>query len=237
MQPPSRRIQFAHFLNHTVSELHFRLVEILQTCEASQKDFTQGAPRVKDQGPLINYQFSAFSSLVQTIKDVLPVITNMDVTWSSFSDIRHMQFMQAVRNAVTHDGNPVINGWIDGRFYVICDFVRLDRKGNPVQVVVPTEDIATVVIQFADDLCTCLSDMISYQRGDRSLRGALYGAEFFDEAINHPAVPEFAQRLYAESERAAVETNESDPIEHALNKLDVLQIYLRRVEADGLSHA
>jgi hypothetical protein len=212
--------------------MRFRLSELGNVCQNSRHRFEAGDPPASGDGRLVNFHFAAFSSLVQTIKDILPVVSGQELTWSGISDVRHMRFMHAVRNAITHDGNPVVNLWADGRFYIACDFVRLDSRGKPVEFKAPAEDIETLAVQFTDDLCSYLRSVLSPLRGNQALSGPLYGAEFFDNAINHPAVPVFAKNLYAGADRSAVEQSRADPVTELLSELSALASY-----CDAQGHA
>lgn len=222
MQKSSRRLQFAHFLAHKVRETRFRFLEVSDICQESRRRFVAQQAQAQGDGQLINYRFAAFSSLVQTIKDIIPVVLERDVSWSSLSKIRHLQFVQSIRNAITHDGNPVINLWVDGRYYVACDFVRLGQKQKPIEVKAPSEDIHTIVLQFTEDLCSYLHSVFSRFLGDQSLVGPLYGQEFFTKAINHSAIPEFAQGLYWESYDSNFKPASSEPLSEVLEELDSL---------------
>jgi len=224
---PTRRVQFAYFLLHKVRETKFRLSELLNVCQASRRRFDAKRPNPEGGSQIVNFHFAAFSSLVQTIKDILPVVSERKVAWSDLSDIRHAQFMREVRNAITHDGNPVINLWADGRYYVACDFVRLNEKQQPARVRAPVEDIETIVIQFTSDLCSHLRNQVLPLLGQEALAGPMYGLEFFENAINHPAVPEFARRLYAEADRSTLQPEVGDPVAEVLSELDALLSYCR----------
>src|SRR5690348_17328065 len=118
MRQVSRRHQFGHFLLYKIQEVRFRLSELLELCSQSRRRFAVNDPDAAGSGRVLNYHFGAFSSLVQTIKDILPVVACRAISWSDLSAIRHAEFMHSVRNAITHDGNPVINMWIEGRYYV-----------------------------------------------------------------------------------------------------------------------
>ena len=222
MLQPTRRVQFAHFLLHKVRELRFRLSELLDVCQTSRRRFSVQDPTASSDCRLVNFHFSAFSSLIQTIKDILPVVAGHEVTWSDLAKVRHMQFMQAVRNAMTHDGNPVINLWSEGRYYVARDILRLGQDQKPIRIQAPAEDVETLVIRFTAELCVHLRDTVLLNLKNEALKGPLYGVEFFDSAVDHPAVPEFARRLYAEADRSAPEMNEDDPVAEILTELDVL---------------
>ncbi|NYF20264.1 hypothetical protein HDC36_001725 [Xanthomonas sp. JAI131] len=219
---PTRRTQSAYFLLHKTREIRFRLSELLNVCETSRWRFAKNEPPIEGGGQLVNFHFSALSSIVQTIKDLIPVISEKTVTWTDLSNIRHMQFMHSARNAITHDGNPVVNMWADGRYYIAIDFLRLDRNQNPVSVKAPLEDIETLSIQFTMDLCSYLKEMISPLLESPALTGPLYGAEFFDNAIKHPAVPEFVRRLYAETDRPSIDLMDGNPVTEVLTELNSL---------------
>lgn len=222
MATPTRRVQFTHFLLYKIRETRFRLSELLNFCQASRRLFAANQPEPEGGSRVVNFHFSAFSSLFQTIKDVLPVVSDQVVTWAGLSDIRHAQFMHAVRNAITHDGNPIINMWIEGKYYVACNFVRVDQHQKAVQVQAPAEDIETLATQFTLDLCSYLHAVVRPLAGNEALTGPLYGSEFFEAAIDHPAVPEFARHLHVEIDHSAVQLETNDLIGEVLSELDAL---------------
>lgn len=227
MLQPSRRVQFACFLLNKVRETRYRLSELLNVCQSSRRRFVAREPRAEGSGQTVNFHFSAFASIVQTIKDILPVVSDRKVAWSELSDVRHVQFMHAIRNAITHDGNPVINLWIDGRYYVACDFIRFTQNQVPVRVLAPKEDIETLVIQFTSDLCSHLKSAVYPLLGSSALTGPMYGAEFFDEAIKHSAVPDFARRAYSEASGSTSQVDAGDPLVEVLSELESLAHFCR----------
>jgi hypothetical protein len=216
-----RRSQFSHFLNHKIGELKHRLAQVLEICTESQQRFnTKQEPREGESREL-NYRFAAFSSLVQTLKDILPVLTDQAISWSSLKHVRHMEFIKQSRNAITHDGNPVINMWADGCYYVACDFVRLDQHGKPELVKAPTKDVATICLEFTLDFTSEIRRVTKPLIGLQGLASPLYGSEFFDQAILHPAVPEFARELYRNTTKQA-ESSDSCPLNETCEVLDSL---------------
>jgi hypothetical protein len=191
----SKRLQFAHALTHAVRETVFRLDQLLEACVSSRARFEAGKASLDGEGRTVNFHFAAFAAVVQTFKDVLPVVGDGQIKWADFETIQHMEFMQSIRNAITHDGTPVINGWIDGRFYVICDFVRMGQGGKPVLIRAPEQDIATLAVDFAVGLSATITVAIGKLGDLAALEGPVYGEEFFRAAARHPAVPEFARPL------------------------------------------
>ena len=229
MRQSSRRLQFTHFLVDKVREIRFRFLEINEVCQESRVRFLAQQEQPQGNGQLVNYRFAAFSSLIQTIKDIHPIVFELNISWSSLSHIRHFQFMHSIRNAITHDGNSVINLWVDGRYYVACDFVRLGQNQKPVMVKVPTEDIHTIILEFTEDLCSYLYNACSQFLGDESLVGPLYGQEFFSSAINHSAIPQFAKCLYGELGDSDFQQVSSEPLSEALEELGSLAALCREV--------
>ena len=152
--------QAAHFLAHKVQEFNFRLSELLSVTEESSRRFAAKTGDAPKAGRLVNFHFSALSTLVQTFKDLLPAMTGSRVSWNQLANVRHLEFLRDVRNAITHDGNPVINMWVDGRFYVGADFVRQDQRGHPVLIRAPQKDIHALVLEFAEDFCTYLRAVV-----------------------------------------------------------------------------
>ncbi|WP_335923943.1 hypothetical protein [Shewanella indica] len=218
----TRRSQFTYFLLYKTQEIKFRLEELLIVCQSSRQRFNAGERPTKGDGKLVNFHFSAFASLVQTIKDVMPVITEKTISWTDMSEIRYMDFMHSIRNVITHDGHPVINLWVDGRYYIACNFIRLNQYKKPVEVKAPSEDIETLVLKFTIDLISYLQKVISPLLEEQVLLRPLYGEEFFDNAIKHPAIPEFAKNLYSEADRVEIRKRAGDPATEVLAELAML---------------
>jgi hypothetical protein len=215
----SKQSQFAHFMLHKVRETRFRMTELLDVCESSRQNFILKKPTSDGEGARVNYHFAALSSLIQTLKDVLPVMSGEAVTWSSLSAVRHIVFMRAVRNAITHDGNPVINLWVDGRFYVACDFLRIDQHGAKVLVTAPADDLAKVSLEFAIDLSDQLRTHIEPLIGRAALTAPMYGVEFFAKASQHPAIPAFAEPLLSEFDWSAIPAQTKDTASEIIAEL------------------
>ena len=207
-----RQAQFAHALLHTVRELRFRTNELLMVCTLSRERFIAFPSESQTNGRLVNFRFAAFSSLLQTFKDVLPVVAGPEFIWPSMAGVRHIAFMQSIRNAITHDGNPVINGWIEGRFYVISDFIRIGQGGRPVSVTAPVQDIGTLALEFTVDFATAIQEHVEPLVGVPSLSEPLYGEEFFGAAINHPAVPAFAKELVLAADLKTTSQAQQGPV-------------------------
>jgi hypothetical protein len=219
-----RRTQFAHFLTYKLGELEHWLREVIEICDKSQQLFLGGSKDASGGARQLNYRFAAFASLTQTFKDVLSVVSDTKISWRELDSVRHMFFLQQIRNAITHDGNPVINMWADGRFYIAVDFVRLDNRMQPARIAVPTTDIGTLSLEFTVDLCRHIKATIEPFTGSEWFAEPLYGAEFYLEAVNHPAVPNFARDLIPK-DQIWPEFAGPNPLLAAIEKLDELASY------------
>lgn len=222
IQLAKRKSQFAHFLNHKISELKYRLLQVLEVCDESEQRFKNQQKKLKGEGKELNYRFTAFASLVQTFKDILPVITDQKVSWASLNNVKHIDFMRKSRNAITHDGNPIINMWADGKYYIACAFARLNNSGNLELIKAPPEDIATICIEFTFDLAARIRQMIEPLVEVKEFAFPMYDIEFFGEAILHPAIPKFARKLFQDNAKQSNQTSINNPLIEVCEVLDSL---------------
>ncbi|MCQ8118976.1 hypothetical protein [Methylomonas rosea] len=221
----NRKAQFAHFLKHKIGEYRFRLSEVLEVSDRSLNTFNSKLPQNNSDGRLLTYAFSAMTSQVQTIKDIVPVLLDREVPWSEYKNVRHMDFVAGARNAITHDGNPIIDLWVDGKYYVASPFLRIGARGETITVVPPTEDLATVSLEFTHDFSAKLLELVEGTANDPSILKPIYGREYFEEAMRHPAIPEFARDLYAESDKTEHDKNDPSRLEILLSDLNGLISY------------
>ncbi|MEE9309579.1 MAG: hypothetical protein V3U64_01020 [Cocleimonas sp.] len=192
-----RQNQFIHYLEHTIREFEFRLTEVIDLCDESLKCFNTSSPKTKDNtGSKINYAFSAFVGLLQTLKDVLPIVLDENVIWSDLDSVRHLQFMKQCRNSITHDGMPIINLWAEGKFYIACDFYRVNNQGKTELVYAPEQDIATICKEFSIDFISLIKGLIDNRLSLLNSCTPLYDKHFTGLAMNHPAIPDFARKLH-----------------------------------------
>ncbi|MHB8149521.1 MAG: hypothetical protein ACYDIB_05120 [Desulfobulbia bacterium] len=222
----NRRAQFAHFLEHKICEYHFLLSEFIIICDRSLENFNTKHEQLEGDGKLINYRFSALASQVQTLKDIVPVLVDKTVAWSDFADVRHTDFMHGARNAMTHDGNPLVNLWVDGKYYVAGPFVRYDTiKKKTIKVTPPLVDVKTSTLEFTNDLAIKIHKLIESVASEPEIALPVYGIEFFDKAIQHPAIPQFAKELYVSSDKSAVNEQDHSRVVKIKTELDTLLAY------------
>ncbi|TQP01929.1 hypothetical protein [Vibrio cholerae] len=197
-----RQNQFLHYLGNTLSELEYRLNEILTLCNRSTEQYRNGNSELKGQE--LNFAFSAFSGQLQTIKDVLPVISGNEISWAMLGEVKHAKFIKGCRNAITHDGQQVINMWIEGKYYVACDFYRVTSKGGEI-IIAPSEDIATICIEFTLGLIDLVKQCLDSLVYDLSESQPLYNVRFYDAAIRHPAIGDSVRKMYVDADKSNLE--------------------------------
>lgn len=220
----TRKSQFALHLTNKVGELSYFLEQISNICEQSRQRFESKEGQIDGQGQLLNYQFSAFTALAQTLKDILPVLTDNSVSWGGLAHIRHIDFIKQARNAITHDGNSIITLWSDGRYYVPCDIYRIDDKGNAQIVRAPTLDIGLICSEFTFDLSVELLRIIEPLIDQSEFSIPPFGFEFFDQAIMHPAVSAEVRQIYLSSIAPNRQIPTSSSISNTCDALEKLKV-------------
>jgi len=214
----------AHFVSGKVKEMRYHLSVVVAACDQSLGLFSGDQPVAPENSQAVVFGFSAFANTVQTLKDAAHTVTGERLAWSKLGRIRHGPFMRHARNAATHDGNPVVSAWVDGRYFVPGPIVRLDDGGRVVEVDAPGEDVRTVCLEFTRDFCGLLREAFSTAVGAPALAGASFNITELEEAIAESSVvPDFAKQLFASSrdeiERSlAVSTH--DPVANALSELE-----------------
>lgn len=137
----------------------FFLNKIADDCLDSYGRFLANKETISNRG--INYNFSAYANTLQSLKDALETSLKIKITWADlYKDNDYCEFIKQSRNAMTHDGSPIINMWSDGLFYVPADIFRLGTKSKPEIIKAPTENILTVCLKFSDLLMEWLKKLI-----------------------------------------------------------------------------
>ena len=156
-------------------------------------------------------------------------MTNKQLAWSEIDQLRHGSFMKNVRNAATHDGNPVISGWADGLYFVPAKIIRIDGAGKIIEIPAPTEDVRAICLDFAKDFCHLLLNKLAAAESLEHLKGSRFTIEEVDDAFaNSAIIPAFAQEIYArdrEKIEAALKEVKHDPIADAVRELGVVIQY------------
>ncbi|RMQ31132.1 hypothetical protein ALP86_103165 [Pseudomonas amygdali pv. mori] len=225
----------ANYFAGKVKELHFQLAIVINGCDQSLKIFTRGDEISRGNNRAVLYGFSAFTNVIQTLKDSVKTVTNEQLDWSKISLLRHGSFMHNVRNAATHDGNPVINGWADGRYFIATKIIRLDARNKIVEVPAPIEDVRAICLEFAKDFCHLLRETLLAAEIVDDLKESMFDIAAVEEAFaNSTLIPDFARELLANTRdelKNSLKEIKYDPIADAIRELDVAIQYCDSVTA------
>ncbi len=140
------RLWVSSFFKSKVKEFNFFLRSVVECCDQSMDRFHKGQQSNEQTESRIVYTFSAFSNTVQSLKDSGSTFLKPKIVWSDIEGLRHGTFIWLSRNAATHDGNPVISGWADGRYFVPKDIHRFDSSGKLIEIPAPTVDVPNFVL-------------------------------------------------------------------------------------------
>lgn len=202
---------------------------IVAGCDRSLNLFKNGSEVPPTNSQAVTYGFSALTNVIQTLKDAFKTVTNKQLAWSEIDQLRHGSFMKNVRNAATHDGNPVISGWADGLYFVPAKIIRIDGAGKIIEIPAPTEDVRAICLDFAKDFCHLLLNKLAAAESLEHLKGSRFTIEEVDDAFaNSAIIPAFAQEIYArdrEKIEAALKEVKHDPIADAVRELGVVIQY------------
>lgn len=218
------RRHVANFIDGKLKELQYHLDTIISGCDNSLHLFSRGLQVPSKTNQAVVFGFSAFANVVQTLKDATKIVTGMQLPWSAIEKLRHGTFMRHARNAATHDGNPVVSAWIDGRYHVPRNIIRVDDRGEECTIVAPTEDIRTLCLEFAEDLCLLVRETLLRTEEVASLNGASVSMAELEEAVTESQVmPEFAKRLFERHQQeiaTKLSSIEHNPIDQAIDSIE-----------------
>lgn len=217
------RLFVANYFSGKVKELCFQLAIIVAGCDQSLNLFKNEKEVSAVNSRAVIYGFSAFTNVIQALKDAVKTVTNKQLHWSAIEGLRHGSFMRNARNAATHDGNPIISGWADGLYFVPAKIIRLDGNAQIVETPAPAEDVRTICAEFTNDFCQLLRDKLISAQSVSHLKGSLFNISDLDATFESIIIPEFARKLFAqdrEAIKAALKEIKHDPISAAVNELD-----------------
>ncbi|MGB5778156.1 MAG: hypothetical protein WBH10_03660 [Allopontixanthobacter sediminis] len=218
----------ANHFKGKVKELDYQLMTLVDACDHSLALFTASAETAAGNGAAVTYSFSALANVVQTMKDAVKTVTGHQLNWSDINALRHGAFLHAARNAITHDGNPVVSAWADGRYYVPAKIIRIGRQGEIITIDPPLDDIRTVCLAFASDFCGLVSNALTGVVGEPDLAGSIFDIadldEFFAESL---IIPDSVKAIFASNRDQVVAEMEStihDPTSDTITMLAELAL-------------
>lgn len=217
------RLWVSSFFNFKIGEFEFFLRAIIECCDESMTRYLGGEQSDMQKERRVVYFFSAFTNAVQTLRDAGSTFLEPKIAWKDIRALRHGNFIYLSRNAATHDGNPVISGWADGRYFVPHDIERFDSKGELVNIPAPDKDIAQVCLEFTYDFCGLLADRLaSLKSAQRPMTNIAVIERMF---MSSPMVPEFARDLFKQNKAAierAISQMEFDPARRTAESLSAI---------------
>lgn len=219
----------ANFVSGKVEELRFHLGCVVNACDETLRLFKDQKPTPNEIHRAVVYGFSALANGVQTLKDAIQTATGNALPWSSIESLRHGVFMYGARNAVTHDGNPVISAWADGRYFVPAEICRIGDRGKLITIPAPTADVRTLCLEFTEDFARLLRQTLLAAHAEPALQGMPFSIEELDNAFGESnVIPDLARELFLNNRdeiAAQIQTVEHDPAAQAVKHLDDLVAY------------
>lgn len=198
----------ANHFKGKVKELEYQLMTLVDACDHSLALFSAGAETPPANGAAVMYSFSAFANVVQTMKDAVKTVTGQQLNWADIDKLRHGTFLHAARNAVTHDGHPVVSAWADGRYFVPAKIIRFGVQGQIITIEPPLDDIRTVCLAFSSDFCGLLSTALAGVVDQPYLAGSMFDMADLNEV--------FAESLIIPDSVKAIFTANRDQVVAAL---------------------
>ncbi len=216
--------EIANYVAGKVNEYQYQLRALVEECDATYEQFrTQGSGR---QGTKVVYSFSALGNAMQSLKDSVNSLGDGTLTWAEIGKNPHGDFMYKARNAATHDGNPIANAWVDGRFYVSNDISRFDMRGTSIEIVRPVEDIRTVCLQFSRAYAAQLRFSLSNMLGQYTIKSTVNLEDAENLIIESAIVPQIAKDMFLFKKNEILDSLKNmpdfDPIQKAIDGLDAL---------------
>lgn len=137
--------------------------------------------------------------------------------------------MRDARNAATHDGNPVVSAWVDGRYFVPVKISRLGDRGQVIEIPAPAEDVHTLCLEFAEDFCQLLRQTLVEAKDIAHIKGSMFSMAELDETMAElQVIPEVVKQIFAHN-RQQIETSirdvKHDPVAQAIGHLQEVISY------------
>lgn len=219
---PKLKSWVANYFYAKLSEYQHYLEEVVRLCDSSLTRFEGRLPYDEKEGRLLTYAYGSLNNMVQTLKDAGSVFLPKKIGWGDIKGLRHGEFFYLSRNASTHDGNPVINTWADGRFYVGYDIERFDSYGNFIKIERPTQDVRQFTLEFSLDLYNFISDRLESISGADELSHPVIGSDEVGKIMESEIVPEDVKQLFSDNLEEMMRqagAAKSEPIKKALSQV------------------
>ena len=134
------------------------------------------------------------------------------------------------RNAITHDGNSIINGCLNGLYFVGSNIIRrLDNNKELIEIKAPITDIRTLCLEFALDYCMCIHQLFAeaVKNGYKDRKGDISELK---QAINESNItPPYIRSIEFDWEEMAKIVNNTEPktVENIMHNLSEVIDYCK----------
>lgn len=222
----------ANYFYSKVCEYQHYLEQVVGHCDSSFERFGLKLTSRNNEGRLLTYAYGSLNNMVQTLKDSGSVFLPTALSWGDIKKLRHGEFFYLSRNAATHDGNPIINAWVDGRYYVASDIERFDGNGKFIKIQRPVEDVRTFTLEFSLDFYDLLTARLTLLGDDHQLTFPLIGASEIEQFMGSDLISEDLRSLFAgqiEEIKEKAQHIKHDSVEKALEQIRTGIDYIRRV--------
>ncbi len=218
-------LAYQHQVRLASNELAFRVGELVDVSKATIAAFHQAVRQRRDVtdekfGRLMQYRFTSLIALAQTFKDMLGRAID-GFNWDALvDDVDHAAVVQSMRNAIVHDGYPILSLYADGRYYFGVSFRRRGQGQKMVDIEVPTRDVEAFSLEYVRSLSATLSNHLRQLPKSSKLKGPQFDYDWFAGAIKHPAISRFGVTLPSRQEYANLDLKNPPPLDAAADILD-----------------
>lgn len=227
--PKNHIARISNFYSPKLRELKYFLAQIVENCDESLRRANTLEANTDPTGGPVTYIFSAFTNTVQTLKDITEKLKPGTMPWSKISKLRHGTFIYDVRNAMTHDGNPVISAWVDGHYFVPNKIVREDKHGNIKVIDHPKVNVRQFCLEFTVDFANLIKEVLQQIPDEEKLAVSIFDIDEIDEfSVTNLLIPEFALKMLRDQRsqiEEAIRSIRVPRIENAIKVADELVIY------------
>jgi len=222
--------EYRYFLGRVFAGVNSSLLCYRQSIDAGKELHDSTSQVIQRE---VAFHLSALFNGVQTMKDVIEQITGSGLPWSTIEQrTRHGRFVYEARNAMTHDGHPIVTLWIDGCIHAPADFTRIKReKGREQQrnVPAPGPEIGQVCAEFSFDFASLLIEQMAAIVDRAEIRGpnGQHSPAILEKLLQRPdiAISEQARNLMRDAQpyaAAAYPLLDGDPTAIAVERLEDL---------------
>ncbi len=180
---PQGKGYFLSYLISKVKEHRFFLEMVVDSCDDVEGCYGNGLALNESAYNRVVYGFSALGNTIQAIKDCSNEILSSKITWKNIKSLDYGKFMYGARNAMTHDGNPVVNCCIKGKCYSGLDIERV-YDGKIIKIERPGEDIKSICLSFSKGFGDLLQRRFADAFKIEAVRGVL-DVDLIEHALRH----------------------------------------------------